>query len=75
MQGKLGTPQEMDMIYKKMKVTQGKSSSRAEAGVELSLDQQRRRPCWDVLSLSERGFDLRLHSIGHVTFFLLRGHF
>lgn len=31
MQGELGTPQEMDMIYK-MKVTQGKSSSRADSG-------------------------------------------
>lgn len=32
MQGELGTPQEMGIIYKKMKVTQGKSSSKADTG-------------------------------------------
>ena len=61
----------MDINYK-MRVTPGESSSRV---VELSLEQQRKCPCRDVLSLSGQGFDLHLHSIGPGTFFLLRANF
>lgn len=65
-------PKGMDINYKQMRVTPGESSPRA---VELSLEQQRRCPCADALSLSEQGFDLHYHSIGPGTFFLLRANF
>lgn len=50
MQRELGIPQEMDTVYKMVKVIPGDTSKK------LFLEQLSRCPCWDALSLLEQGF-------------------